>query len=115
MSGLAIISRSSSLALKGKSEDAKVIGKKLGVSHALEGSVRKAGNRVRISVQLTNTSDGYQLWSETYERQLENIFDVQDEIAKIVVNRMKENLDISQARGQVSQKDVERHWQMAKR
>ncbi len=85
---LKVIGRTSSFAFKGKQEDLREIGKKLGVGTILEGSVRKAGNRVRITVQLVKTSDGFHLWSETYDKVLEDIFAVQDEIAGAVAKAL---------------------------
>ncbi len=85
---LKVIGRTSSFAFKGKQEDLRDIGKKLGVGTILEGSVRKAGNRVRITVQLVKTSDGFHLWSETYDKVLEDIFAVQDEIAGAVAKAL---------------------------
>jgi TolB-like protein/Flp pilus assembly protein TadD len=90
--GLRVAARTSSFQFKGKNEDVAVIGRKLHVSTVLEGTVRKAGNRVRISVQLVKVSDGYQLWSETYDRTLEDIFAVQDDIAQTVVGALREML-----------------------
>jgi len=90
--GLLVTSRNSSFAFKKKHEDAREIGVKLNVDKILEGSVRKAGNRVRITAQLINTSDGYHLWSETYDRDLHDIFDVQDEIARIIANKLRESI-----------------------
>ena len=86
--GLKVTGRTSSFAFKGKNEDLREIGQKLGVEHLLEGSVRKAGNRVRITTQLVKASDGFHLWSETYDRVLEDIFAVQDEIAQAVSEAM---------------------------
>ena len=90
--GLRVTARTSAFQFKGKSEDVAVIGQKLNVATILEGSVRKAGNRVRISVQLVKVSDGYQLWSETYDRTLEDIFAVQDDIAQSVVKELRTTL-----------------------
>jgi serine/threonine protein kinase/Flp pilus assembly protein TadD len=78
---LKVIARTSSFQFKGKNEDARSIASKLGVSHLLEGSVRKANHALRITVQLVRASDGAQLWSRTYDRNLVDIFKVQDEIA----------------------------------
>ena len=89
--GLQVCSRTSSFTFKGKNEDVRTVGQKLGVSSVLEGSVRKAGNRVRISVQLSNASDGYHVWSETYDSTLDDIFKVQDEISHKIITRLKEN------------------------
>ena len=90
--GLRVAARTSAFQFKGKSEDMAVIGQKLHVSTLLEGSVRKAGNRVRISVQLVKAEDGYQLWSETYDRTLDDIFEVQDDIARSVVKELRSAL-----------------------
>ncbi len=90
--GLRVAARTSAFQFKGRSEDIGAIGRKLKVSTLLEGSVRKAGNRVRISVQLVKVSDGYRLWSETYDRTLEDIFAVQDDIARTVVGELRETL-----------------------
>ncbi len=86
--GLRVTGRTSSFAFKGKHEDLREIGQKLGVETLLEGSVRKAGNRVRITTQLVKVSDGFHLWSETYDRVLDDIFAVQDDIAKAVASAM---------------------------
>jgi adenylate cyclase len=90
--GLQVTSRTSCFAFKKKHEDVREIGHKLGVDKILEGSVRKAGNRVRITAQLINSSDGYHVWSETFDRDLDNIFEVQDEIARIIVNKLRESI-----------------------
>lgn len=87
--GLKVIARTSSFAFKGKNEDIRIISQKLGVAHILEGSVRKAGNRIRITAQLIKASDGSHLWSETYDREMVDIFKVQDDIAKAVVRELK--------------------------
>lgn len=90
--GLKVTSRTSSFVFKNKHQDIREIGKQLNVTTVLEGSVRKAGNRVRITAQLINTSDGYHIWSETYDRNLEDIFEVQDEISKKIAMKMREKL-----------------------
>ncbi len=87
--GLRVAARTSSFQFKGTTDALSVIGQKLGVATLLEGSVRKSGNRVRISVQLVNVADGYHLWSETYDRTLEDIFAVQDDIAQSVVKELR--------------------------
>jgi len=88
--GIHVASRSSSFAFKGRKDvDARQIGEKLGVTTLLEGSVRKVGNRIRIAAQLVNAENGYQLWSETYDRQLEDIFALQDEISRAIVDALK--------------------------
>lgn len=88
--GVHVASRSSCFAFKGKKDvNVRQIGEKLGVTTLLEGSVRKVGNRIRIAAQLVNVENGYQLWSETYDRQLEDIFAVQDEISRSIVDALK--------------------------
>jgi TolB-like protein/Flp pilus assembly protein TadD len=86
---LRVIGRTSSFQFKGHNEDLRLIAAKLGVANLLEGSVRKAGNRVRITAQLIKAADGSHLWSETYERDLIDIFKVQDEISSAVVAALK--------------------------
>src|SRR5882757_7140656 len=87
--GLKIIGRSSSFLFKGKSDDSRMIGEKLGVTNLLEGSVRKQGERVRIVAELINAADGRALWSETYDRELKDVFAVQSEIATAVTDQLK--------------------------
>ena len=87
--GLKIIGRSSSFLFKGKSDDSRAIGEKLGVTNLLEGSVRKQGDRVRIVAELINAADGRTLWSETYDRELKDVFAVQSEIASAVTEQLK--------------------------
>ena len=88
--GIHVASRSSSFAFKGKKDvDVRQVGEKLNVTSVLEGSVRKIGNRIRIGAQLVNVDNGYQLWSETYDRQLEDVFAVQDEISHAIVDALK--------------------------
>jgi len=84
--GLKVVARSSSVAFKDRGEDARVIGRRLNVAAILEGGVRKHADTVRISLQLVNTSDGYQVWSEHYERQLQDIFRLQREVAAAVTD-----------------------------
>ncbi len=80
-----VVGRTSSFAFKDRKEDLREIGRILDVTHVLEGSVRKAGARVRITAQLIKTDDGYHLWSETFDHELNDIFAIQDEIALAVV------------------------------
>jgi TolB-like protein/DNA-binding winged helix-turn-helix (wHTH) protein/Tfp pilus assembly protein PilF len=82
VSGLKVFGRSSAFEFKGKNEDVRNVGRKLGVAHVLEGSVRREGNHVRITAQLVKADDGFQLWSQTYDREINDIFAVQDEIAR---------------------------------
>ena len=86
---LRVASRSSAFAFKGKNQDIRSVGEQLGVNTVLEGSVRKAGNRLRITAQLINVADGYHLWSDRYDRQLEDVFAVQDEIADNIVKALR--------------------------
>lgn len=86
---LKVIGRSSSFQFKGKTVDSKTVGEKLGVRYLLEGSVRKAAERVRIAVALTKAADGANVWSETYDRELKDIFAVQSEIAGAVAKQLK--------------------------
>ena len=90
--GLHVASRSSCFSFKGKTVDIREVGEKLGVSTVLEGSVRKIGNRIRITAELINVESGYHLWSETYDRQLEDVFAIQDEIARAIVDALKVRL-----------------------
>jgi serine/threonine protein kinase/Tfp pilus assembly protein PilF len=89
---LQVASRTSSFAFKGQTVDIEQIGTKLGVSSVVEGSVRKIGNRIRISAQLVDVANGYQLWSESYDRQLEDVFAVQDELSRAIVDALKGQL-----------------------
>lgn len=94
--GLQVTSRTSAFAYKGKNDDIREIAIKLNVDKILEGSVRKSGNRVRITAQLINAADGYHIWSENYDRDLTDIFQVQDEISGIITNKLRENLTLAQ-------------------
>ena len=85
---LRVAARTSSFAFKGRQEDVGQIGHKLKVTTVLEGSIRKAGNRLRVTAQLVSVADGYQLWSERYDRELADVFAVQDEIAGSVVSAL---------------------------
>ena len=86
---LRVASRTSSFAFKGKNEDIGDIGKKLKVSTVLEGSVRKMGNKLRINAQLVNVADGYHLWSERYDREMEDVFAIQDDISQAIVKALR--------------------------
>ena len=90
--GLHVIARTSSFSFKAKSDDIPTIGKKLNVANILEGSVRKSGNRLRVTTQLIRASSAEHLWSETYDRELKDVFAVQDEIAGAVVAALKVQL-----------------------
>ena len=86
---LRVASRTSSFAFKATTEDIRQVGKKLDVATVLEGSVRKAGNKLRINAQLVNVADGYQLWSQRYDRDMEDVFAIQDEIAQNIVKALR--------------------------
>jgi len=90
--GWRVVSTTSASAFKGKEKDLRNIGERLNASHVLEGSVRKAGNRLRIAAQLISVADGFQLWSEKYDRELDDVFAIQDDIASAIVNTLKMRL-----------------------
>src|SRR5256712_925227 len=90
--GLRVIGRTSSFSFKARNDDLRTIGQKLGASNLLEGSVRKAGNRIRITAQLVETGGGSHLWSQAFERDLTDVFAVQEEIARAVVAALKVKL-----------------------
>ena len=90
--GLQVAGRTSSFSFKGKNEDLRSIGKQLGVSNVLEGSVRKAGDRVRITTQVITVADGFHSWSQTFDRSLTDIFAVQEEIARAVASVLRVKL-----------------------
>jgi TolB-like protein/Tfp pilus assembly protein PilF len=87
--GLKVAGRTSSFAFKGKNEDLRTIGQTLGVANIVEGSVRKQGNRVRITAQLIQAADGFHLWSKTFEGDLTNVFDLQEKIARSITDELK--------------------------
>jgi len=86
---LQVASRSSAFAFKGQNQDIRKVGEQLGVGTVLEGSVRKAGNRLRITAQLIKAADGYHLWSERYDREMEDVFAIQEEIAGNIVKALR--------------------------
>lgn len=92
IAGWRVVSRTSAFAFKGRELDIRELGEQLNVSHALEGSVRKAGNRLRISAQLIDVEDGFQLWSEKYNRELDDVFAIQDDITSAIVGKLKKKL-----------------------
>jgi TolB-like protein/Flp pilus assembly protein TadD len=92
VSALKVAGRTSSFAFKGKNDDLLAIGKVLRVNYILEGSVRKSGNRVRITAQLIKVDDGFHVWSETYDRELTDIFTIQDEISAAILAQLKTQL-----------------------
>ena len=101
--GLRVAARASCFAFKGRREDLRAIGEKLDVTTVLEGTVRRAGPRLRITAQLANAADGYQLWSERYDREMTDVFAVQDEIAGAIATRLRGTMhaeaERSRARG----------------
>jgi serine/threonine-protein kinase len=90
--GLNVASRTSVFALKGLKEDVRHLGARLGVSAVLEGTVRRSGNRLRITAQLSGMAEGRTLWSERYDRELEDAFEIQDEIARTIVTTLRSTL-----------------------
>jgi TolB-like protein len=98
ITGLQVKARTSSFAFKGKNEDIQKIGELLHVSHLVEGSVTKAGNRLRISAQLIQASDGNHLWSDTYDREMQDIFAVRSDVAQQVVQALQVKLGVEATR-----------------
>ena len=95
---LKVAGRTSSFQFRGRNEDLRTIGEQLGVEHILEGSIRKANNRVRITAQLVKANDGFHLWSETYDRDLTDIFAIQDEIARAITDSLAIELNLTEDR-----------------
>jgi len=96
--GLKVVGRSSAFQFKGKNEDLRAVGRKLGVANVLEGSVRRDGNHLRITAELIKANDGFQLWSQTYDREINDIFAVQDEIAQAASEALQ--LKLLRSKGQ---------------
>jgi serine/threonine-protein kinase len=93
---LKVSARTSAFSFKGKNANVSEIGERLGVKNILEGSIRKSGNRLRISVQLINAADGFHLWSERYDREMQDIFELQDEITLSVIDALKVKLLVNE-------------------
>ncbi|MEM6723718.1 MAG: helix-turn-helix domain-containing protein [Bacteroidota bacterium] len=91
INGLKVTARTSCFAFKTNKQDIRKIGKDLGVAMVMEGSVRKAGNRVRITAQLIRSEDGFHIWSENFDRKLDDIFQLQDEISLLIANKLREH------------------------
>ncbi|MEM7431460.1 MAG: hypothetical protein AAF351_05910 [Pseudomonadota bacterium] len=106
LNAMKVAGRTSSFAFKGKNAHVSDIGAALNVSHVLEGSVRKAGDRVRITAQLISVEDGFHLWSETYDGDLEDIFQLQDDISEAIVAELKVNL-LSDSQNSASTTDID--------
>jgi len=95
--GLRVVARTSSFSFKGKNADVSEIAQKLNVQNVLEGSLRREGNRIRITAQLINARNGFHIWSDTFERELQGVFAVQDEITRSIVDALKIKLAIAPA------------------
>jgi serine/threonine protein kinase len=93
--GLLVVGRTSSFSFKGKSVNAREVGEKLNVANVLEGSLRREGNRVRVTAELINARSGFHVWTETYDRELEDVFALQDEITHAIVDALKIKLAVS--------------------
>jgi TolB-like protein len=96
--GLTVTARTSSFSFKGKNEDVRTIGEKLGVGHLLEGSIRKDGSQLRITAQLVSSKDGAHVWSQSYDRELSDVFKLQERIAKDVARALSIKLDVGDTR-----------------
>jgi serine/threonine-protein kinase len=107
--GLKVTARTSAFAFRGKEQDITKIAEALHVNTILEGSVRKASNRIRISAQLINATDGYHLWSERYDRDLTDVFAVQDEISQAICHQLRVRLSDDRARAKRRTQNVEAH------
>jgi serine/threonine protein kinase/Tfp pilus assembly protein PilF len=90
--GLQVVARTSAFAFKGKSQDIRMIGQQLNAGSILEGSIRKSGNRIRVTAQLVSAPDGFDLWSETYDRELTDVFSIQEEISRSIASALQINL-----------------------
>ncbi len=107
ISGLRVAGRSSSFSFKGQNEDLRSVGAKLNVENILEGTLRRSGDRLRLTAQLIDVSSGYQLWSERYDRVIEDVFTVQDEIAATIAGRLQLSLDAeSEGQPQPGTRDI---------
>jgi len=93
--GLRVLGRTSSFSFKGKSTGASEVGKKLNVENVLEGSLQREGNRIRVTAELINARNGFHVWSETYEREVQGVFALQDEITRAIVEALKIKLAVS--------------------
>src|SRR5262249_52046561 len=94
---LTVIGRTSSFSFRGRNADARVIGQKLGVAHIVEGSVRRSGDRIRISAQLIDAQTGARVWSNTYDRSFGDVLTVQDEIASSIARALQITIDAEAA------------------
>ncbi|MEP2028145.1 MAG: tetratricopeptide repeat protein [Paracoccaceae bacterium] len=103
---LFVIARNSTFSYKGKATDIKQVGRELGVKYVMEGSLRKAGNRVRITAQLIDATNGHHVWAERYDRQIEDIFDLQDEMTQTIIGAVEPEISAVE-RAQVASKPPE--------
>jgi adenylate cyclase len=94
---LHVVARSSAFSFKGKHIDPRIVGEQLNVRTVLEGSVRRTDNRLRITAQLVNSADGYHLWSERYDREMNDVFAIQDEIARLIAQRFQVSFERRQS------------------
>lgn len=92
VAGLTVVARNSSFAWRGRAEDVRVVGRELGVTSVVEGSIRRAGNRVRVNAQLVDARSGHQIWADRFDRELDDIFAVQDEVTYEIVGALKVKL-----------------------
>ena len=104
---LKVTSRTSSFSFKGQNKPINEIGNELNVSTILEGSVRLAGNQMRITAQLVDVVDDFHFWSETWDRELENIFEIQDEISLIIADKLREHLGHFEIQEQLVEKQTD--------
>jgi TolB-like protein len=112
--GLRVIGRTSAFAFKGKNEDLRTIGETLGVNHILEGSVRKSGNHLRITAQLINPSDGSHFWSKTFDRDLTDIFEIQEEISRAVAEALAVTMGVAAGEDEGFTRSVEAYEEYLK-
>ncbi len=107
ISDLRVVARASAFQFKGENRDMRALGQQLGATHLIEGSVRKAGTRVRITAQLINTGDGTHLWSENYDRELTDIFAIQEEIATAIAGALRMPLGLVAGARLVSSRTID--------
>ena len=112
LENLHVVARTSAFSFKGRDIDVRKIGNELGVGAVLEGSVRKAGDRLRITAQLINAEDGYHLWSESFDRQLDDVFAIQDEISANIVDALKVKLAIGTTRPKARRKESQEAYDL---
>ncbi len=105
--GVKVTARTSAFSFRGKEIEIPEIGRRLNVEHVLEGSVRRAGNRIRVTAQLVKVADGFHLWSERYDREMTDVFAVQDEITGVIVEKLKVNLSREEGAGRRHSRDLE--------